>query len=389
MPALFSFIGNEFESLFQHSDLFLPGIEKLAGIYYHPESRELKIISRWRNGADPYSNDFVQKRENLVILQKYRSDEKPYSWINKSDLPFEIPDKEHRLSPDLFSELDNVILLLRMPNAFDHLSDLLLIYFNRNLGTFGLSKSDKVLTTENKTIIGYLLYHQFKSIMQINSGNKEVLSTLNTVVNSVVTENIGLREYLKQLQATHTDNIIGMANQHLASLSRSTGRNYILNEESIQKLKEYKGNLRHIGSILKTAVIFTENLSPANLDDPVIIRPFSISFDSYQVDDKPEYAARKIDSRMSKAMLLLDKLENAARVLRSNNLPLIGTRMGQALDPPVTAPAITDALGKNANLIRQLLMKYPEKWEIIRKDFKPLLNQLRKIEPGLSETGTD
>ncbi|HPI86667.1 MAG TPA: hypothetical protein PLR01_09850, partial [Bacteroidales bacterium] len=174
-----------------------------------------------------------------------------------------------------------------------------------------------------------------------------------------------------------------------ASLSRSTGRNYILNEESIQKLKEYKGNLRHIGSILKTAVIFTENLSPANLDDPVIIRPFSISFDSYQVDDKPEYAARKIDSRMSKAMLLLDKLENAARVLRSNNLPLIGTRMGQALDPPVTAPAITDALGKNANLIRQLLMKYPEKWEIIRKDFKPLLNQLRKIEPGLSETGTD
>ncbi|MBP7679317.1 MAG: hypothetical protein KA096_02750 [Bacteroidales bacterium] len=389
MPALFSFIGNEFESLFQHSDLFLPGIEKLAGIYYHPGSRELKIISRWRNGADPYSNDFVQKRENLVILQKYRSDEKPYSWINKSDLPFEIPDKEHRLSPDLFSELDNVILLLRMPNAFDHLSDLLLIYFNRNLGTFGLSKSDKVLSTENKTIIGYLLYHQFKSIMQINSGNKEVLSTLNTVVNSVVTENIGLREYLKQLQATHTDNIIGMANQHLASLSRSTGRNYILNEESIQKLKEYKGNLRHIGSILKTAVIFTENLSPANLEDPVVIHPFSISFDSYQVDDKPEYAARKIDSRMSKAMLLLDKLENAAKVLRSNNLPLIGTRMGQALDPPVTAPAITDALGKNANLIRQLLMKYPEKWEIIRKDFKPLHNQLRKIETGLSETGTD
>lgn len=389
MPGLFSFIGNEFESLFQHSDLFLPGIEKMAGIYYHRSARELKMISRRRNEADAFSNDFVQKSENAVILQKYRSEDRPFSWINKSDLPFEIPDKDPRLSPDLFTELDNVILLLRMPNPYDHLNDLLLIYFNRNLGDFGLSKADKILTTENKAIIGHLLYHQFKSIMRINSGNKEILGTLNTVINSVVTENLSLRDYLKQLQATHTDNIIGMASQHLDALSRSTGRNYILTEEAIQKLKGYKGNLRHLGAILKTAVIFTENLCREDAEDPVAIHPFSISFDSYQVDEKPEYAARKIDSRMSKAMLLLDKLENAARVLKSNNLPLIGTRIGQALEPPVTAPAITDALGKNANLIRQLLTKYPEKWEIIRRDFKPLQNQLRKIESGFSETGTD
>ena len=48
---------------------------------------------------------------------------------------------------------------------------------------------------------------------------------------------------------------------------------------------------------------------------------------------------------------------------------------------PRAAPAITDALGKNRVTIRELLIKYPDKWEIIRKEFKPLLNQLSKSNP--------
>jgi hypothetical protein len=48
------------------------------------------------------------------------------------------------------------------------------------------------------------------------------------------------------------------------------------------------------------------------------------------------------------------------------------------MSPPVSAPAITDALGKNRDFVRLLLEKYPEKWETIRSDFKPLLNLLRK-----------
>ena len=53
------------------------------------------------------------------------------------------------------------------------------------------------------------------------------------------------------------------------------------------------------------------------------------------------------------------------------------------MDPPVSAPAITDALGKNRDFIRLLLKKYPEKWEAIRNDFKPLLNLLRRGETDL------
>jgi hypothetical protein len=45
--------------------------------------------------------------------------------------------------------------------------------------------------------------------------------------------------------------------------------------------------------------------------------------------------------------------------------------------PPISAPAITDALSKNRILIRQLITRHPGKWEIIRQEFRPLQNILK------------
>ena len=118
-----------------------------------------------------------------------------------------------------------------------------------------------------------------------------------------------------------------------------------------------------------------------NEEAVVNIHSYSLDFDSYQVIDKTEQFTRKIDSRQSRAMQFLDKLEMAAIGLKNKNIAIISSKVGQALDPPISAPAITDSLGKYRALIRQLLEKYPDKWETIRRDFKPLLNQLRKSEP--------
>jgi len=57
---------------------------------------------------------------------------------------------------------------------------------------------------------------------------------------------------------------------------------------------------------------------------------------------------------------------------------MISSRIGQTMEPPVSAPAITDALGKIQDILPLILEKYPDKWELIRKDFKPLLNKLEK-----------
>ncbi len=147
------------------------------------------------------------------------------------------------------------------------------------------------------------------------------------------------------------------------------------------KIRDFKGNLKHLPVILENAIIFTENLMMLNEEDVVNIHSYSLDFDSYQVIEKAEQFTRKIDSRQSRAMQFLDKLEMAAIGLKNKNIAIISSKVGQALDPPISAPAITDSLGKNRELIRQLLEKYPDKWEIIRNEFKPLTNQLRKSEP--------
>lgn len=380
-PGLFSFIGDEFENVFHYSDLFLPGIEKIAGIYFSNRDRQIRILSRKRDHEiEDRFDEVLQKPENMIMIQKFRAESHQFTWIKKEDLPFEFPPQ--RLSvPTIFTELDNVILVLRFKNETDKLNDLLLIYFNKNLGNFGLNKSDKVLTADHKIIIGHLLYYQFKSFLQLNLSNRKLLRTLNNGVRAVIGENISLKEQLNQIQASYGDNMINVAQQHLQELSKEYGRTYTLTAEALNKIRDYKGNLKHLPVILENAIVFTENLLMLSEEEIVSIHSYSLDFDSYQVMEKTEQFTRKIDSRQSRAMQLLDKLETAAVGLKNKNIAIISSRVGQALVPPVSAPAITESLGKNRELIRQLLEKYPDKWEVIRKDFKPLINQLRKREP--------
>jgi hypothetical protein len=381
-PGIFSFIGDEFENLFRYSELFLPGIEQITGIYFSQRDKQLTILSRKRN-EDIESNyeDLLQKRENVVMIQKFRTDSHPYTWIRKDDLPFEMPSRKKGIVPTLFTEFENIILVIRFENPEDHLFDLLFVYLNQNLGNFGLNKAEKVLSTDNKTIIGHLLYYQFKSFLQMNTENLTLLRSLNKVVRSVIHENSNLKELLHQVQSSFRESIVAMAQQYLNELSEENNRSYFMSDDAIEKIRNFKGNLKHLPTILRHAVIFTENLMMPDEKVSVGIYPYSLDFESYQVDDKPDFLTRKIDSRQSRAVQLLDKLERAAKILQTKNIPLIGSKVGKAMDPPVSAPAITDALGKNRVTIRELLIKYPDKWEIIRKEFKPLLNQLSKSNP--------
>jgi hypothetical protein len=378
-PGLFSFIGDEFENIFYYTDLFLPGIEKIMGVYHSSRDRQINIISRERmEGVSKNYAEVLNDRDNLIMIQKYRSSGVPFNWIKKDDLPFEISVQQKLVVPTLFTELENVILILRFKNDLDQLNDLLLIYFNQNLGNFGLNRSDKILTSDNKNIIGHLLYYQFKSFLQLNRTNRSLLLQLKHSVFSIINENTSLKDQLNQVLLSYGDNLVNLALQYMQDKSREYGKNYILTEETLLKIREFKGNLKHLPAILDKAVIFTENLLAVNPDEDIKIFPYSLEFNSYQIDEKTEQFTRKIDSRESRAMLLLDKLERAARTLCSRNLPLISSQVGKVMEPSVSAPAITDALSKNADFIRILLEKYPEKWELIRKEFKPLQNSLRK-----------
>ena len=375
----FSFLGDEFENLFNYSDLFLPGIEKITGIFYSPAEKKLKALSRKRD--ERVENDFrdmLDNQESRIMIQKFRSDGKNVLWTKKDELPFDIPEKIKSVTaPNIFTELENVILVLRFSNDTDNLHDVLIIYFNQNFGNFGISRSDKLLTSQNKSIIGYLLYHQFKSILLMNHHNMSLLKRFNQGVISVIRANASLKDQLRQVQMNYGDSMVNLAQQVLSELSLRQDRTFSFTREALDKIREFQGNVRHLPVIIQNAVIFTENLMIHSGEDVIKIHDFSLDFESYKVEAETDQVTRRIDSRQSKAMLLLDKLEKASMVLKSRSMPLTGANVGKNFTPPISPPAITDALAKNKTYIRQLLVRHPEKWEIIRKEFKPLLNILK------------
>ena len=378
-PGQFSFLGDEFENLFHYSDLFLPGIEKITGIYYSPVDKVLKGLSRKREEEiDVDYDELFQNPERRIMIQKFRGDGKNILWIKKEELPFEFPSRQQSVAvPTIFSELENIILVLKFLNDHDGLNDLLFIYFNKNLGNFGISRSDKPLSAENKSIIGYLLYHQFRSILVMNRKNMRLLQKFNQGIAAVIRSNHSLKEQLRLVQMNYSESMVNLAQQYLSEYSSKQECSYVFTQESLEKIRNFQGNVRHLPAIINNAIIFTDNLLLQQGEEIIKIHDFALDFDSYQVHMEESQLTRKIDSRVSKASLLLDKLEKATSSLKSRSLPLTGFNVGKTLNPPISAPAITDALAKNKVYIRQLITQHPDKWETIRKEFKPLLNVLK------------
>lgn len=380
-PGLFSFIGDEFENIFVYSDLFLPGIEKITGIYYAQQHERIRLLSRSRDQEMiTAEDDLIRSQDQRLIIQKFRQSSQNFTWIKKEELPFESVGQPPSIA-NIFSELDHVILVLRFQNIDDKLYDCLIVHFNRNLGNFGLNRVDKMLSTDQKVIIGHLLYHQFKSFLIISRANKALLQKLNNGLRSIIRENETLKEQLLQFRTGHSDSLVNLAMQHLQDLSATYGKTYLLTEDAIEKIREFKGNLRHLPVMLENAILFAENLLLATDGQTCKIPAYCLDYDSYHIGEQTEQSARKIDSRHSRAIQVLDKLEKAAMILKSKNLTLLSSSVAQHMEPPVTAPAITDALQKNKDAIRLMLDKYPGKWDYIRKEFRPLQNMMRKTMP--------
>jgi hypothetical protein len=79
-----------------------------------------------------------------------------------------------------------------------------------------------------------------------------------------------------------------------------------------------------------------------------------------------------VGEKYEKTWMLLDKLENAAQEVKANNKKLIRENVGIHCPTPITAPAITDAVKKHYAKIIYLMKKYPDRWTIIRNEFRPV-----------------
>lgn len=354
----------------------LPGIEKVVAVYAIPEYSGL-TSDQVRNTNGDYVHESIQVTDNPAVFNRLRTENAPYSWLRKEDLPFEIKSKE-RVQLEIFNELSNNILLIRIPNAFDGKNDLYFIYFNPDLSNFGTLHTDKILSTDNKTIIGHIVRNSILTILHNRQNDKELFATLNENTRSMIRERNFMRDELDHTGKKYQEGMIRLCNSYLVDLSKINNVNYRFSEEALKKIREYTGDIGNLGPVITQAARYAETMNLEETTDNVLISDIHIV-----MEDKKEPRQRgpvepvgDVPVKYNKAFLLLDKLENAAVHVKSKNKLLTGANIGNEFPTPVSPPAITDALKKHRQKILFLFHEYPDRWGIIRSEFRPVQNML-------------
>ncbi|MCD4732553.1 MAG: hypothetical protein K8R74_18280, partial [Bacteroidales bacterium] len=132
----YSFIYHPIVKLHDIIPGILPGIEKMITIHFDDNENIIKgLLTEKENRihqTKPLNLDKI-----LASMQRYMEEKNPYDWYSKQNLPFDIEKNSSIPTMNIFSELQNIVLLIRVPDMKQELNDLIFLYLNENPSNFG------------------------------------------------------------------------------------------------------------------------------------------------------------------------------------------------------------------------------------------------------------
>jgi hypothetical protein len=373
----FSFIGNPLVKALKLSASFLPGIEKVVAIYHCTETSQIKAKSFTNKISEEPAIEDLTINDFDVPVDKMRKAITYFDWFRKDEIPFEVQPKRKHSQMDVFHELENVILALGFPNESDQKNDVILVYFNQDMSNFGVSDSSKLLTPDHKKIIGVLLYNSYKTLIEHTKADALALQSYNDNTKSLIKKLSRTKEELDKSKFNYGQSLADLCRLHLKELSEShPAFTFILTDDALSKIKTYQGDITELKGIIQKAAEYVSNLYFDTAESDIYITEDYLNFDIHMPHKISKPQEVQLYDRYSKTIMLLDKLESAAREVLAKNLDLTSANVGNACSTPITAPAISDAMKKHRNKIIHLLNKYPDRWNLIRKEFRPVRNIL-------------
>jgi hypothetical protein len=374
MPYLFSFTDSPIINAMKHLIKLLPGIEKVVTLSYSPETNTLS--AKFITDSEPEIQE-LKIENNSGEIEKIRNKNIYYKWLKQEDIPFEVKQERTDLQMNVFDELDTKVLLLSYRNEHDNKNDLVYIYFKPDLSNFGVSDSSNLLTPEHKKMIGFILYNNVKTLIDSTKNDIEVLRSVNENTKVIFSKLQKAKEELQKTKNYFSHSLTDLSKVYLNELAEKYNRfSYSFSEETIKKIRSYQGDLVQLKKIIEQAVIFVNSFYFDSGKKEIILSEEYFNFDQ-ELPMAEKFTNNSVGSdRYTKTILLLDKLENAARDVVARNMELTGANVGNACIVPISAPAISDALKKHRNKIVYLIGKYENKWMTIRNDFRPVKNIL-------------
>lgn len=373
----YSFITHPIEQLHDFIPGIMPGIEKMVTVYYD-ERQDMVVGKLTEKKQKRYSTKNLNIDENLPALVRLMEDKSPYNWYNRQNLPFEVENRGSNPTMTIFSELQNIVLLIRVPDSKNELFDLIFLYLNENPSNFGVTNSINPLTTDNKSIIAFLLNNTIRAFLSIQRSDKNALKLNNQRTRGIIQQAEQLKQQIDRTAENYGESLVKLCRHITDDFAAQNQRQASLSASALQKIKNYTGDIKALEEMMRNAITYAESLlidesETIEISEWHLYSDGDLTFSEYDSKDK-----LPAEDKYTRTIQLLDKLENAALVVKDKQLKMTGTNVGAACETPITAPAISDALYNHKSKIKSVVTMHPHKWPVLSQEFRPFQNILNK-----------
>lgn len=377
MNNSFNFEKHLSESVLDHLKIMIPGIEKVASIYYNNDDIAIKISSN-NNTTCHFINKTNELYDQLISLI---NNTKEFDWIKVDSIPYEEVSSSTSYN-GLFEELNKNILLITQNNISENKKFLFIIYFSQELRNFGIINNKDSFSFEFKKIIGSLIYNSVKSHTISLTQDKLLHQLLKQNSDALKHKYNSLQFELKQKENKNNNNIIDICESYIKEFEENDIYKYLLSDSAKEKITSYNGQISKLKSVIVNAAFFAGRTSYPLNSNTIIIDEAHLNFNHNIIDNNQNQNIYENENTLdlyspyNKTIELLDKLENASIVVISKNLNLTGINVGSHCPKPISNAAISDALKNHKSKIKTLMIQNPDKWKTIRSKFKPIINLL-------------
>ena len=369
MFPVYSFKNHFLESLLSNGSLMFQGAEKLLAVYY--DDNTLGLISKELvlNSNSPILNSELSVDRSVVKLRKQR----PRStWLRNFEIDETINSSKTQLN--IHSEYENHVLLIRFPNSSDGLSDLLFVFFRNEDQIFQFSGNPQKLSTSIKDAVANILVRSLDVFRKQLENDAAIFDLINQSESLHNKEVESLKDQLNIKNQEQLNQFKSIAESISDPLSKRTGYLFNWSDESIQKLIKMQLPLKKLTSVLENALTIVVNRS-VKPDSLIEINASDLIIEGNN-DNSTD--APVISIRYERTYQLLDRYEEAAKCVIQERMPLTGVNLGNFCKPPVSPAAISDALKKHGKKIMTLFDQEPNRWSLLRNEFRPVKNIMYK-----------
>ncbi len=352
---------------------------RLAGTY-HPIPYLLERITEYLPGVTVTSaiwldfdkqiyttNEAIPLNDYLKVkAQNLRNTQLNSEWSNNTELFTEMKMSKNQLT---FEDEDALnVLKLYFPSPVDDFKDLILIAFPQNVFLKSLNAKFKGISAQEKHILSNILCTIFSVEHNRVIEERDFLASVEYINRKKDARIKQLTDDLKSTEQLYSSSIRNIIHDFKNKLEKQLNKTFVINNQVIYKLAKERLTIENIELAIKNAVYLAYNLNVS--EESIQISVDHIQLDKLQqVKSKPASTTAINDG---KTATLLDKYEEAAIRASAFGLVINGKNVAAQLNPPVTPPAITDAIKKNKSKIAYLLQQYPEKWTNVRKSIRPI-----------------